>query len=216
MNLKNSFAILITFFCFIFLFSCSNVNDIKRPVYFNFSLGSSLTELDNQWTVFRGKNNGNVYATHYTRDNITYYSSIDPRANKYDTIINFLSVFYFLNLTDYKGMVGANNMNSTLYLNGESVNQIESISSDILNDIKTKYGSPTDTSITSDPEYKVEKIIEYNWKNKNDLNIKFIRKTIYDENLMDPTYSRHLFSFRIIYEYTDEIKKKYFTKKSPY
>ena len=96
---------------------------------------------------------------------------------------------------------------------GENKNQVESISNDILSDLKTKYGNPTDSFNTSDLDFNKIKIKEFNWLNKNDVNIKFIKKTMY---VMSESTPKYAFSFRILYEYTDKVKSKYFQKKSPY
>lgn len=211
--LKPSFLRIILLYCIVFLYNCSSKNDIKRQVYFDFSLGLSKTEIDSQWSNFRDKNNGYFFTKHHTNDDFTYYSSIDARVNKYDTVINFISVFYFLEPGQYSEMVGMNQNNSTLYLDGESKNQVESISNDILSDLKTKYGNPTDSFNTSDLDFDKIKIKEFNWLDKNDVNVKFIKKTMY---VMSESTPKYAFSFRIIYEYTDKIKNKHFQKKSPY
>ena len=210
LNFMRTFLLLFTFF----IIGCSP-KDLKRQVYFNFKMGSTLSEFENDVTEFYRKNNNKMYAAH-SYNNSFYYSSLDARHNKYDTVINFLTIFFFLNPEEYKGQFDAHQSNSTLFLDAESKKEIEDISSDILNDLKNKYGEPNDTTEYGDFEVKEELTKKFIWTNKNDLKINFIKNTMFYENYETPTDSKYFYSLRIIYEYTDNIKNKYFKEKSPY
>ncbi len=84
MKIKKASILITLFVSGVFLSGCSQ-SSIKRPVYFNFSLGASKTETSKQWGIFKNNNNGYFFTKHDAADNITYYSSIDVRSNKYDS-----------------------------------------------------------------------------------------------------------------------------------
>ncbi len=196
------------------LLGCSK-KDIKRQVYFNFKMGTTISEFENEATRFYEQNGNKMYTSHsYNRG--SYYSSLHAGHNKYDSIINRLTLYFFINPEEYKGQYDANRGGYKLLLDAESKEEIIAISNDILNDLKSKYGEPDDTTEHVDFEIKQDITKEFIWSNKNDLKITFSKNTIFYENYENPSASKYFYGLKITYDYTEKIKNKYFKSKSPY
>ena len=73
----NSFSLKLILFALLqSTLSCNSNNDIKRKVCYNFYLGSTQTEFDNELKNYFSKNNNRMFDMHETQKGEKYYSSI--------------------------------------------------------------------------------------------------------------------------------------------
>lgn len=195
--------------------SCSKEN-IKRQVYFNFYLGSSTSEFAKELQQFESNNNEKRYFTHTTAKNDIYYSSLVVSTNKYDSVINKITIFYFLDPSEYTEKLNSELNNTGLvFIDAQSREEVDRITKSIIGDLSIKYGEANSIDTTTDVDFDPSKTITYKWDNKNDVNIKLLKYTnfVYDPFSSSPKY---FFGFRLVYQYTDRILNKYFKSNSPY
>ena len=207
----------------LFLFGCTSKSQkgIRREVYMGFTLGSGRSEAIN---VFRKLVSENKilqyedinYSEHRTSAGKDYYSSTVLLIPDTDSILGGLKIVYSDDLSEYfKNQVGLATVgNAPYYLIPTDKLEISDsyIADDIIKNIAANYKSydKADTVTLEGTTY-----MSYYWNNRNDVDIELNHNVI---NYFDKVSnkSRHQYFIKLTYNYTDEMKKKIFKKKSIY